>query len=79
MNLMIRYYMYPTSYELNTIDEENKLQQILETQDYDYIYLMTIDQKLVEILKNDFDLTEIEDGTLLKVTGQELEKVLIVK
>ncbi len=76
INLMVRYYMYPTSYEVDILDEENELQQILEQKEYNYIYIMIADETLIEELKDKFNITEIEDGSLLKVTEYGLEKVL---
>lgn len=76
INLMIRYYMYPISYEVATIQEEQELKEIVESQKYDYIYILTTDEIIESFLKDEYTIQNIEENTLFKVTNQGLEKVI---
>lgn len=75
INLMIRYYMYPIKYEvINEITEDN-IESIIEQEDYNYIYILEADNKLTSILENKYNLENIQNEVLIKITNNKLEKV----
>ncbi len=76
LNLMIRYYMYPTSYQLDAFQEEKEEQitDIVEKKEYSYIYILVTDAYLTNQLEEKFGI-QVKDDTLLRITEQGLEKV----
>ena len=71
-NLMLRYYLYP-NHNVKTIEnikEENieKVQEVIKSNEYQYIYIYSTDSELTNMLEKDFDnLEDVKEKTLYKI------------
>ncbi len=74
INLMVRYYLYPINYEVDTADDETFIEKI-KSQQYDYLYLMNTNEETKDVLKSEFNIQEIEEDTIFRITEKGLEKV----
>ncbi len=80
INLMVRYYLYPINYEVVDADDNDEaIIEKIKSQKYSYIYLMKINEKIKDVLENEFNIKEIEDDSLLKITEKGLEKIELVE
>lgn len=73
-HLMVRYYLYPTCYYVKKIEEMDELKQWIAQKQYNYLYVMNIEEELIKQLENEFSI-KIENDTLFKITDQGLEKI----
>ena len=68
VNLMVRYYMYPEYYKvLDAFNDENELKSIVEEKGYDYIYVISSDEKIDEYLKELLHVQTIKKYELYKI------------
>ena len=68
IDLMIRYYMYPIKYDtVDKIDKSNSLKDILNSNEYDYIYIVSTDNYLDKELNNLLGIQNVEKDKLYKI------------
>ena len=83
-NLMLRYYLYP-NHNVKTIEnikEENieKVQEVIKSNEYQYIYIYSTDSELTNMLKKDFDnLEDVKEKTLYKIQYNDENDMTLIE
>lgn len=83
-NLMLRYYLYP-NHNVKTIEnikEENieKVQEIIKSNEYQYIYIYSTDSELTNMLEKDFDnLEDVKEKTLYKIQYNDENDMTLIE
>lgn len=83
-NLMLRYYLYP-NHNVKTIEnikEENieKVQEVIKSNEYQYIYIYSTDSELTNMLEKDFDnLEDVKEKTLYKIQYNDENDMTLIE
>lgn len=83
-NLMLRYYLYP-NHNVKTIEnikEENieKVQEVIKSNEYQYIYIYSTDLELTNMLEKDFDnLEDVKEKTLYKIQYNDENDMTLIE
>ena len=83
-NLMLRYYLYP-NHNVKTIEnikEENieKVQEVIKSNEYQYIYIYSTDSELTNMLEKDFDnLEDVKEKTLYKIQYNDENNMTLIE
>lgn len=83
-NLMLRYYLYP-NHNVKTIEnikEENieKVQEVIKSNEYQYIYIYSTDSELTNMLEKDFNnLKDVKEKTLYKIQYNDENDMTLIE
>ena len=83
-NLMLRYYLYP-NHNVKTIEnikEENieKVQEVIKSNEYQYIYIYSTDSELTNMLEKDFNnLEDVKEKTLYKIQYNDENDMTLIE
>lgn len=83
-NLMLRYYLYP-NHNVKTIEnikEENieKVQEVIKSNEYQYIYIYSTDSELTNMLEKEFDnLEDVKEKTLYKIQYNDENDMTLIE
>ena len=81
---MLRYYLYP-NHNVKTIEnikEENieKVQEVIKSNEYQYIYIYSTDSELTNMLEKDFNnLEDVKEKTLYKIQYNDENDMTLIE